>query len=137
MTDTALVLSSMGVPIYSARGLTQTLAPIQGAFDLRRDVNGILVDLSQSKFRKFTSKISCSDVNAPALDGITVGMVLTVSCVCELSCSGTPSRSVASSRSEGGYTFYRPQLTMMVTGFDTSVDEWSGLTTWTLSLEEV
>lgn len=139
---TLLVLSSMGVPLYSARGLTQTLDPIQQAFDMRRDINGALVDVSNAAFRKFTSSVSCSDFNTPALDRLYVGQVLTVDCVAELSYAtsgGAPSRTVVpgSSRVLGAFTFYRPRLQMMVTGFSTSTDEWAGGVSWQLDLEEV
>lgn len=139
---TLLVLSSMGVPLYSARGLTQTLTPIQGAFDLRRDINGDLVDISNAAFRKYASTITCRDFNTPAVDGLYVGQVLTVSCVAELSYAtsgGSPSRTVVSgsSRTVGSYTFYRPQMNMMVTGYSTSADEWAGDVSWQLDLEEV
>lgn len=139
---TLLVLSSMGVPLYSARGLTQTLTPIEQAFDQRRDINGTLVDISVSAFRKFKSTITCNDFNAPALDGVFIGQVLTVSCVSELSyptSGGSPSRSVVSgsSRTLGAFTFYRPQMNMMVTGFNTSTNEWGADVAWQLDLEEV
>ena len=59
--ETTLVLSGIGVPPYCARGLTQTLAPIEAAGSQRRTVNGTLVDLSLTQFRKYRSTISrCS-----------------------------------------------------------------------------
>lgn len=139
---TLLVLSSMGVPLYSARGLTQTLEPIQQAFDMRRDINGDLVDISSSAFRKYQSTITCRDFNTPAIDGLTIGQVLTVSCVAELSYkttggSATRTPVTNSSRTVGDFTFYRPSLSMMVTGYSASTDEWAGDVAWQLDLEEV
>lgn len=139
---TLLVLSSMGIPLYSARGLTQTLTPIEQAKNYRRDINGNLVDLSNDNFRKYSSTITCKDFNTPAIDGIYVGQVLTVSCVSELSyptSGGSPMRSVVSgsSRTVGSFTFYRPIMNMMVIGYSTSTDEYMGEVSWQLDLEEV
>ena len=67
---TLLVLSVGGVTLYSARGLEQTLEPIDAAAVTRRTINGTLVDLSVVKFHKYASTISCSDIETPALDGV-------------------------------------------------------------------
>jgi hypothetical protein len=112
--DTLLVISGMGFSPYAARGLTQTLAPIEQAKQLRRTASGKLVDVSVAQFRKYRSMISCTDQRAPAIDGIWPGMVVTVSCIAELSypIGGTPSRPVVSGsmREEAGFVFYRPIL---------------------------
>ena len=102
--DTMLVLSGIGVPSYSARGLTQTLQPIEAAGSQRRTVNGTLVDLSQAQFRKYRSTIRCNDQQAPALDGIWPGQVVTVSCVAELCCpsTDTPAKPVVSGLAADG-----------------------------------
>lgn len=140
---TLLVLSSpMGVPLYSARGLTQTLKPIPQAADLRRDINGNLVDLSVAGFRKYASSIQCKDVEAPALDGIWPGQILTVSCVAELSyltAGGAAQRTAVSGSSyvSGAFTYYRPQLTMRVMSFQSSDAEWPNEVSWMLELEEI
>lgn len=140
MTDTTVLrLEGMGVPPYSARGLTQTLDPIQAAGQIRRTVNGTLVDFSGTQFRKYKSTISCNDQQAPALEGIWPGMTLTVDCVAELgyeTSTGGPSRTVVSSREDGDFTFYRARLTMLVMAFTQSRDEYGHQTGWTLELEE-
>lgn len=139
--ETLLELTGIGVPPYSARGLTQTLEPIAAAGSQRRTVNGTLINLSRPEFRKFKSTISCNDQQAPALDGIWQGQVVTVKCVAELSypTGGSASRPVVSgsSRTENGFVFYRPQLTMQVIGYSTSRDEYGAITNWSLELEEV
>ena len=141
MSDTLLLLSGIGIPAWSARGLTQTLQPIEAAGSQRRTVNGTLVDLSLSQFRKYRSTIRCSDMEAPALDGIWPGHVVTVDCVVELSCSSpaTPSKIIVpgSQRLEGDFTFYRPRLVMQVIGHSIEKNEWGAVTGWTLELEEV
>jgi hypothetical protein len=140
-SESVLVLAGIGVPSYSARGLTQTLQPIEAAGSQRRTVNGSLVDLSQVQFRKYRSIIRCSDQQAPALDGIWPGQVLTVSCVAELCCpsTDTPTKPVVagSQRNEGSFIFYRPQLIMQIVGFTMEKDEYGAATSWTLELEEV
>ena len=42
-----------------------------------------------------------------------------------------------SSYTEGAYTFYRPELTMMVKTVETQFDEWKNVVGWKLDLEEV
>jgi hypothetical protein len=139
---TLLTLTGMGVTPYSARGLTQTLEPISAAVSLRRTVNGTLVDVSAPQFRKYRSTISCTDQQAPAIDGIYPGLTLTVGCIAELSyitSGGTPKRTpvTGSSRTEGPFTFYRPSLSMKVTGYRTTTDEYGSTVGWQLDLEEV
>lgn len=138
---TFLNLSANGVALYSARGLEQTLEPIDGAAVTRRTVNGTLVDLSVDKFRKYKSTISCEDVEAPALDGIMPGQLITVDCVAELTypTAGEPTRTVitGSEREVGAYTVYRPRLDMMVTALNQSINEYERKVSWELELEEV
>lgn len=139
--QTALVISVMGVPLYSARGLSQTLEPIDAAANYRRSINGILTDVAHTQFRKYKSKISCTDQRAPAFDGIWPGLTVVVDCVAYLCypTAGSPDRTViaGSSYTEGSFTFYRPRLTMMVTANSAQTDEWDASVPWELSLEEV
>src|SRR4029077_20142911 len=139
---TLLVISGPGMPIYAARGLTQTLDHVDAAAVVGRTVNGALIDLSPSQMRKYQSVISCTDWDTPALDGIWPGMQLTVDCVPELgylTAGGSPQRTVVSgsSRVSGAWTYYRPQLTMLVTKYTISRDEWAAATAWTLELQEI
>ncbi|MES2845643.1 MAG: hypothetical protein V4747_11490 [Pseudomonadota bacterium] len=141
MTDTLLTIVGVGLTPYSARGLSQTLEPISQAASMRRTVNGSLIDLSAPEFRKYQSQIRCNDLDAPALDGVWPGQLVTVDCVAELSyltSGGSPARTVVSgsSRTVGSYTFYRPQLSMRITGFQTQYDEWGAEVGWSLDLEE-
>lgn len=141
MSD-VLTLSGIGVPSYSARGASQTLEPIQASQQLRRTVNGELIDISRPEFRKYRSRISCSDQQSPAVDGVWPGQVVTVGCISELSyltAGGSPARTpvTGSSRTEGAYTVYRPSLTMRVVSFSQDTDEYGAETSWSLELEEV
>ena len=140
--DTRLTLSGIGVPPYSARGLTQTLEPIDASAQLRRTVNGALIDLSYEPFRKYKSTISCEDQEPPAIDGVWPGQIVTVACVAELcfvTAGGSPARLPVerSERTEGVFTFYRPMLTMRVIGFQVSRDEYGSSVNWQMQMEEV
>ena len=141
MSD-VLTLSGIAVPPYSARGASQTLEPIQGSQQLRRTINGELIDISRAEFRKYRSTISCADQQPPAIDGVWPGRVLTMGCISELSyltAGGVPARPVVagSSRTEGAYTFYRPSFTMRVVSFSQDSDEYGAEVSWSLELEEV
>lgn len=146
MTElTLLRLDPIGIPPYSARGITQSLDPIDEAAQMARTVNGTLINLSDDNFKKFKSTITCTDQQQPALDGVWPGDILTVDCVIELSylTGGSPSREVAgttddpATRTENGFTFYRPRLTMMVVGYTKTFDEYGADSGWSLDLEEV
>lgn len=140
--QTLLVLSDMGFPIYSAGGIRQTLTPIGGAGNILRDINGELVDLSDTAFQKFASRIECTDQNSPGIDGIWPGKILTVDCVVELAYStntGSPARPPVegSTWTSGDFTVYRPRLLMMVKNYELSLDEWPSDVSWSMDLEEV
>lgn len=137
-----LVIAGMGVNPWSARGLTQTLEPIGAAGSMRRTVNGELRNLGLTQFQKYRSTISCTDVSVPPLDGVWPGLEVTVDCVAELSyptATGSAERTVVSGSSytDGAFTFYRPQLTMLVVGYKLDYDEFQKLHGWQLDLEEV
>lgn len=143
---TLLRLDPIGVPASSARGITQSLDPIDEAAQIARTVNGVAVNLSDANFRKYKSTISCTDQDQPALDGVWPGDILTVDCVKELSyrtAGGSPARTIASTtddpatRTEGDFTFYRPRLTMMVVSYSATFDEWGAASGWSLDLTEV
>lgn len=142
MADTDLVIVGMGISPYSARGLTQTLTPIEAAKNLRRSINGELFDLSFDQFRKYQSKITCQDQATPAIDGIWPGAEVTVYCVAELSRltdTEGPARPVVpgSERIAGAFTFYRPILVMRVVACETEREEWAADYSWSLELEEI
>lgn len=142
---TVLSLSGIGVPPYSARGLTQTLAPIGASQQMRRTINGALRDFSGSQFQKYASTISGTDQQPPACDGVWPGKSVLVNCIAELCISGTVTDPGAlgrtpvsgSIRHESGFTFYRPQLTMRVVNFSLGRREWDAEVTWSMDLEEV
>ncbi|WP_027037875.1 hypothetical protein [Mesorhizobium ciceri] len=142
---TYLRLDPIGVPPYSARGITEDFS-LDGSSQLARTINNEAIDLGDDEESKFKLTITCTDQNMPALDGVRRGMVLTVDCATEFSyptSGGSPSRSVASTtddpatRTEGAFTFYRPRLTMLVADYRLSFDEWGADCNWSLDLVEV
>jgi hypothetical protein len=139
--QSVLQISVMGVPLYSARGLSQTLEPIAASKNQRRSINGILTNVAHTQFCKYASKITCTDMRIPAIDGIWPGLTVVVDCVAFLSypTGGSPHRTViaGSTFTEGGFTFYRPRLTMMIVTANIQVDEWAATVPWEIDLEEV
>ena len=138
--DTILTLEGIGVPRYSARGLTQTLEPIQAAAHIERSINGELIDFGYAPFRKYHTTISGTDQRPPAVDGLWPGRIITVDCIAELAAAASlpPARPVVegSERTEEGFMFYRPRLVMMVMAFTFDTDEWGASISWTLEAEE-
>lgn len=140
--ETYLILTGIGIPPYSARGLTQTLDPIPASQHLERASDGSLIDFSIPEMRKYMSKISCTDQALPALAGIWTGSTVVVDCIQELpfptASPGLKERTEVpgSIRVDGDFTYYRPRLTMKVTHFSGNKVEYEARVSWTLDLEE-
>lgn len=147
MTDptnahTLLAIAGIGVQPYATRGASQTLQPIAQATNSRRTVNGDLKDISFDGFKKYSTSINCSDQTSPALDGVWPGTQLTIDCISELSyktAGGSPDRPVVSgsSRVDGDFTFYRPQIVFMVQTWQAQTDEYGAQVSWSMTAEEV
>ena len=141
--DTLLTISGLGGFQYQARGLSQTMSVIAQTKQQVRTINGNMRDVSNPAFRKFASKITCTDVDAPPLDGLFPGMIVTVQCAVEfvylIGNSGSPFRNPVSGSeyTQGDYTHYRPELEMMVMDVQHTLDEWKHDNGWELDLEEV
>lgn len=140
---TVLELNGMGVVPYSTRAAVQTLEPIeQAGAGIYRDVNGVLRQAGGTSFRKYKSTISCTDMRPFAIDGVWPGKLVTVGCIqtlAYLTAGGSPQRTpvTGSSFTEGLWTFYRPQLAMMVISFSIQEDEYGAEVGWSMSLEEI
>lgn len=141
---TLLVMSTIGVPLYSARGLTQTLTPVAEAKPTpRRTINGELRWLGLTQMQKYDSTITCTDQQAPAFDGVWPGMAVLVDCVQELgylTAGGSPGRTVVPGsdlREVGDFTYYRPQIAFMVIDFNQSMEEYKSDYQWQLMLREI
>lgn len=141
--DTLLTISGFGSLLYQARGLSQSLEVIPQSKYQMRTINGVLTDVSNPIFRKYSSLITCTDVNTPPFDALWPGMQVEVECaayLCYLTGNtGSPGRTVASGSEyvNGNYTFYRPVLTMLVGELRINHDEWKADVQWSLPLEEV
>ena len=138
---TDLVLDGVGVQPYSARGLSQTLTPIQQAAPPKRTVNGKLKDIGLAQFKKYASTISCTDQAPPVFDGAWPGLQVTVDCVVPFSrvTAAAPERPIVpdSEYEDGGFTLYRPRLIMRIMTFDVQKDEYGAAISWNMTLEEV
>jgi hypothetical protein len=143
LDSTVLVISPIGLPPYSCRGITDTIEPIAASAQIQRTVNGGLVNLSPAQFQKYRLTLSCSDVDPPAFDGVWPGAILTVDCISELAyltSGGSPSRPTVdgSERTEGEFSWYRPRLiVMMTTPWQIQTDEWGATVGWNAEAEEV
>ena len=137
--STLLLITPTGLPVYSSRGIRQSYAPVNA--DLRRTINGVLKNVMPSQMLKYKSTITCDDMNVPALDGVFPGTSLTINCVFELAYlnGGTPQRTVVSgsSRTDGVFTYYRPQIVFLVRDYEVDVEEWGAKINWRLECEEV
>lgn len=130
---------------YSARGLRGTLSPIdaaRGDDKLARTVNGSLIDISAPQMRKYRIEVTGNDQAPAALDGLWVGMVVTVNSLVEigyLTAGGSAGRTAVpgSIRTEGDFTYYRPQLVMRIVELSLERQEWDAIVPWHLALEEV
>jgi hypothetical protein len=138
---TLLVLDGIDLPRFSARGLTQTLDHIDQASAIQRAINGEPIDFSSPQFRKYKSTITCTDQQTPLPDDLWPGAYVTVSCVAELQFDPSigPEHSAVSGseRVDGGRSFYRPILNMIVMSFTTTKDEYQATIGWKIDLEEV
>jgi hypothetical protein len=141
LDSTLLQLTGIGVMPYSARGLQQTLEPIDQASNLVRAIDGSILDLGLPQFQKYKSTITGNDQVPPVCDGVWPGRIVEVDCVHELVYPeyGVPQREVVegSMIEEAGFVRYRPRLTMVVvTGPTMNTDEWAATVGWSMVLEE-
>lgn len=137
---TLLVMTSIGVPLYAARGLSQTLTPVADAKPTpKRTINGEARFLGASQMRKYDSVISCTDVDAPPFGSVWPGDQLVIDCVCELAyktVGGSAERTVVASRTIGNFTYYRPRITFLVVDFEQDFEEYGCQYQWRLTLTE-
>lgn len=141
--STLLVMDGVGISPYSARGLSQTLAPIDASVHIERTINGALIDFGYEPMRKYKSTIKGSDQRPPILDGIWPGTTVVIECIATLGnldylpFGREPVDYGDALVYESGCVFYRPRLTMLVTGFDSDEDEYGATVGWQMTFEEV
>jgi hypothetical protein len=138
---TLLVLTNIGIPLFSTRNAKQTLTPVAAAAVIRRTINMEAVNLSLPTATKYDTSITAHDVAPPAFDAVWPGLQVVIDCIAELQypVGGTPSRTVVtgSEVTLGSFVRFRPQLTMIVTGLSVAADEWAAGQEWTLTATEV
>lgn len=138
--DTELVLTGIGIPRWAARGLAQTIEPIQEANNLVRAADGGVINLAPEQFRKYRTVITCEDMRTMPFDGVWPGTLVTVDSVAELCYPlyESPQRDPVegSERQEGDFIFYRPILECAVFSFNWRHNEWQHRVGWELTLEE-
>lgn len=122
---TLLGLSRTGfeLPEFAARGIQMTMAPIEAAAVIERDVNGNLINLSDgiSAFQKYKFTLSCTDQESPDFAGIWPGDTFTLTCLPDLGSAAAASFTVM----------------LMPPGWQVSRDEWEAVTGWSMELEQV
>lgn len=150
MSDTELKIlpgpSGLGIRFdhYVARGVSHSLTATAQTTTWRTP-SGALKSVTRPGTEKYALELSCSDQEPPDFGGIWPGLQVVVECAVELVQRGAPHDRPAVAGStrtitlaEGGtVTVYRPQLTMLVTGWNNDFEEWSAGNSWSLSLEEV
>ncbi len=139
--DTELVLTGIGIPAFSARGVTENMRLVRGPAP-RRTVNGVLVDVTDPLFQKYLLTITGNDQEPPAFADTWIGKTVTVDARSKLSyltAGGSAARPVVpgSSVVNGLFTVYRPRLVMLILDLSNGRDEWQAQIPWSLDLEEV
>ena len=142
MADTDLVLTGIGITPYSARGLRESLAPIAARWVQKYAVSIAGSDQEPPAFEAIWPGELRRTVNGTLIDLSGVAVEVTVDCLSKLaypSMTGSPSRTIVpgSDYVEGGFTIYRPRLVCLVRDLSIDRDEWNAAIGWSLDLEEV
>src|SRR5512144_28658 len=124
---TLMELDGIDFGDYSVRGLTMLLKPIPAQDGLMRTINGGLVDLTATQFRKRMIQISCDDVEAPDFSSVWQGTAVTVTCV----------PGLGEGLNTAGETNEQIVISCLVDDWQVSRDEWGCVSSWQLSLLEV
>lgn len=152
--STRLTIEGFGLTPYSARGLKQSFTLIEGAKQQRRNLDGVLRDLSRAEFRKYSTVIEGKDLDPPEFGENWPGMIVTVGWALEFAVrvsggepmsplslpfdTSPPSMAVPGSiRYANGFLFYRPLRVMMIREFTGDFEEWPADYSWSLTLEDV
>lgn len=121
MSDTDLLLTGIGIPTFSARGIQEQFAPVDLG-ELRRDINGNLRDLTNPALhRKYALALSGSDAYPLPYDGIWRGKAVTVHCTTLLGAPATFSAGAGSAHlgreavSDSGLAQFGTRYTSTVT----------------------
>lgn len=119
MAFTSLVITGASIPEYAGLGLVEDIGVIDQAKQIRRTVNGSLIDLSDSNFRKRTWRISANEAIAfPDFSALWPGAAVTITTISEF--GGEPLT-----------------ISGRVMTWETSFDEWAKRYDWSLEVEEI
>lgn len=142
--NTILRLEGIGIPPWSARGISENLEPIDESIDIVRSVNGEAINFGKDQFQKYKWAIGATDQSSPSCAGVWAGRIIQVDCItehCYPTTAGLPAGVVivpGSDRTEGDFSFYRPRLQIMLkNGPGIATDEWPADIKWTMGGEQV
>jgi hypothetical protein len=163
--STDLVIGGRVIPLAASRGITQTYRQIR-AGQLRRTVNGTLINTTRTTHKKYRTRIDCEDLDTPAIADLYKGDTVTVECVAPWRVPGGSTtvtlprdpvsgsivgyktghqKVTVSSVSGRDVTFdeapdwveFRPILTIMIDDVDWDQNEATAKESWSISGEEV
>lgn len=120
-TGTVLELTGIDLGSYAARDLTLEMQPIDPG-ELAFDANGTLHDLTMPQFRKYRFTISCTDIDAPELDDVWKGKLVSITIL--------PYSGLAPADTDDN----QQSFDCMVVDWTTSNQEWPRQTGWSLQL---
>lgn len=126
-TETDIVITGVGFADYSARGITCSLEPIEASGQLRRTVNGTMVNLSNPAFQKYKMTISATDQKFPQLGGVWFGKEVYVTSIITLNTGGATSSTGATAIG----------FTGMITNWTVELDEWAADAPWSIEIEQI
>jgi hypothetical protein len=118
MANTDLVITGVALPDCATRGMVEEIGLIDQSRQLKRTVNGTLIDLSDTNFRKRKWRVSGRDLRAPNFSAVWPGMRVTITTATEM--DNSPLIIVG-----------------MLADWSTSFNEWEAEMSWTMDVEEV
>lgn len=119
-SGTILELSGITLRDYSARDLTLEIRPVDPG-ELAYDVAGTLHDLTMERYRKYQFTISCNAVDAPVLDDVWKGKLVTITVL--------PNTGLSQTSEDEEQSF-----DCMLVEWSVSNEEWSARTGWSVTL---
>lgn len=118
MANTDLVITGVALPDCATRGMVEEIGLIDQSRQLKRTLNGTLIDLSDTNFRKRKWRVSGKDLRAPDFSNVWPGMRVTIVTATEM--GGTQQSIIG-----------------MLSDWSTSFDEWEAEMSWTMDVEEI
>lgn len=121
--STLLELTGIDYSPYSVRDLSMEMAPISGAGQFARDINGTLHFIGGIQFRKYRATISCQDHFPPELIDTWPGTEVFVKCIPNMLTADPSKEPIV--------------LQMLVTNFTANRREAAAQSSWAIELEQV